>query len=223
VAAGRLVICLAILEEIMSKLRYNRAEAVRTLRQSCPHIDRLISGKGAFTLEVSKDSDLFISLARSIIYQQLSGRAAGTIHGRFEALFSDDRPSAAEAVHLSVAEFRAVGLSNNKALSILDLAEHVSSGSLPGPRKMAAMDDAAVIENLCRVRGIGPWTAQMHLMFTLGRPDVMPGADLGIQKGVQHTYNLPALPKPEEVLAVTEHLAPYRSVASWYFWRVADD
>lgn len=207
----------------MSKLRYNRAEAVRTLRHSCPQMDQLISDKGAFTLEVSKDSDLFISLARSIIYQQLSGKAAATIHGRFEALFSKDRPNAAEAVHLSVAEFRAVGLSNNKALSVLDLAEHVSSGSLPQARKMAAMDDAAVIENLCRVRGIGPWTAQMHLMFTLGRPDVMPGADLGIQKGVQQTYTLPALPKPEEVLAVTEHLAPYRSVASWYFWRVADD
>lgn len=207
----------------MSKLRYNRAEAVRTLRQSCPEMNKLIAKKGAFTLEVSKDSDLFVSLARSIIYQQLSGKAAATIHARFMALFSDERPNAIEAAAISIPELRAVGLSNNKALSILDLAEHVISGSLPRPRKMAAMDDAALIKALVRVRGIGPWTAQMHLMFTLGRPDVMPGADLGIQKGVQRTYHLPALPKPDEVLAVTEHLAPYRSVASWYFWRVVDD
>lgn len=207
----------------MSKLRYNRAEAVRTLRRNCPDMDKLITWKGAYTLEVSKDTDLFVSLARSIVYQQLSGKVAGTIHGRFEALFSDQGPNAAEAVHLSVAELRAVGLSNNKALSVLDLAEHVCSGSLPKPRKMASLDDAAIIENLCRVRGIGPWTVQMHLMFTLGRPDVMPATDLGIQKGVQHAYHLPSLPKPDEVLATTKHLAPYRSVASWYLWRIGDD
>lgn len=121
-----------------------------------------------------------------------------------------------------MSKLRAVGLSNNKALSILDLAERSLSGSLPAARKMAAMDDAEVIANLCQVRGIGPWTAQMHLMFTLGRPDVMPAADLGIQKGVQITYELATLPRPDEVLAATEHLAPYRSVASWYFWRAAD-
>ena len=85
------------------------------------------------------------------------------------------------------------------------------------------MDDDAVIESLCHVRGIGPWTAQMHLMFVLGRPDVMPATDLGIQKGVQITYDLAELPKPERVLEVTAHLSPYRSVASWYFWRIVDD
>ncbi len=88
---------------------------------------------------------------------------------------------------------------------------------------MASLDDQAIIENLCRVRGIGPWTAQMHLIFSLGRPDVMPATDLGIQKGVQMTYSLPELPDPGQVLDLTLHLAPYRSVASWYFWRAADD
>lgn len=206
----------------MSKLRYNRAEAVRSLRSSCPAMDQLIGKKGAFKLQVSKDQDLFVSLVRSIVYQQLSGKAAGTIHARFKALFEGQRPIASAAVNLSIPELRAVGLSNNKALSILDLAERSLSGSLPVIRKMAAMDDAEVIDTLCQVRGIGPWTAQMHLMFTLGRPDVMPAADLGIQKGVQITYGLETLPKPDEVLAVTAHLAPYRSVASWYLWRAAD-
>jgi len=207
----------------MSKLRYNRKAAVSYLKESCPHIAALIREKGAFRLEVSKDPDLFVSLARSITYQQLSGKAAATIYGRFEALFEDSRPLATTAVDMSIQTLRSVGLSNNKALSILDLAEHACSGSLPGARKMAGMDDAVVIENLCRVRGIGPWTAQMHLMFSLGRPDVMPATDLGVQKGVQLTYGLQELPKPDHVLDVTSHLAPYRSVASWYFWRVVDD
>lgn len=207
----------------MSRLRYNRTEAVSFLQANCPHIAALIREKGAFRLELSKDLDPFVSLARSITYQQLSGKAAATIYARFEALFENGKPLATVAVDLPLQTLRAVGLSNNKALSIIDLAEHTCSSSLPGARKIAAMDDNAVIENLCRVRGIGPWTAQMHLIFSLGRPDVMPSTDLGIQKGVQATYALPELPKPDQVLQLTAHLAPFRSVASWYFWRVVDD
>ena len=207
----------------MSRLRYNRKAALDTLKSSCPRMAALIRDKGAFTVQVRKEHDLFTSLASSIAYQQLSGKAAATIYGRFEALFEDNQPVASEAVNMSVQTLRSVGLSNNKALAILDLAEHTCSGSLPGKRKLAAMDDEEVIKSLCRVRGIGPWTVQMHLIFSLGRPDVMPGTDLGIQKGVQLTYDLPTLPKPDQVLDVTRHLAPYRSVASWYFWRIVDD
>ena len=206
----------------MSRLRYNRKQAVDTLKSSCPHMARLIKAKGPFRLQVRKGADLFISLASSIAYQQLSGKAAATIYGRFEALFDNNRPVASDTVNLSLQTLRAVGLSNNKALAILDLAEHSCSGSLPNARKMARLDDDAIIENLCRVRGIGPWTVQMYLMFSLGRPDVMPATDLGIQKGVQNTYQLPELPKPDDVLETTRHLAPYRSAASWYFWRAAD-
>lgn len=207
----------------MSRLRYNRKQALDTLRSSCPRMAALIRDKGAFSIQVRKEHDLFISLASSIAYQQLSGKAAATIYGRFEALFENNRPVASEAVNFSVKTLRSVGLSNNKALAILDLAEHTCSGTLPGQRKLAGMGDEDIIKSLCRVRGIGPWTVQMHLIFSLGRPDVMPSTDLGIQKGVQLTYNLPALPKPDQVLDVTRHLAPYRSVASWYFWRVVDD
>ena len=207
----------------MSRLRYNRKQAIDTLNSSCPHMASLIRSKGPFSLQLKRDTDLFTSLAGSIVYQQLSGKAAATIYSRFETLFENNKPVASVAVDLSVQTLRSVGLSNNKALSIIDLAEHSCSGSLPGARKMASLDDDAVIDSLCRVRGIGPWTAQMFLMFSLGRPDVMPATDLGIQKGVQLTYKLPGLPKPDLVLETTQHLAPYRSVASWYFWRVVDD
>ncbi len=183
----------------------------------------LIKTKGAFRMEVGNHQDLFTSLARSITYQQLSGKAAATIYARFEALFDQGIPVAAAAVELPLKSLRSVGMSNNKALSILDLAKHTCCGALPGARKMAAMDDAAVIESLCRVRGIGPWTVQMHLIFSMGRPDVMPATDLGIQKGVQIIYALPELPKPDGALAATQHLSPYRSVAAWYLWRAVDD
>jgi 3-methyladenine DNA glycosylase/8-oxoguanine DNA glycosylase len=186
-------------------------------------MDDLIRDKGPFRLRIKSGNDLFTSLASSITYQQLSGKAAATIYRRFEALFENNTPVASTAVNFSIQTLRSVGLSNNKALSIIDLAEHACSGSLPGARKMAALDDEAIIKNLCRVRGIGPWTVQMHLIFSLGRPDVMPATDLGIQKGVQLTYKLPELPKPEQVISTTEHLAPYRSAASWYLWRVVDD
>ena len=207
----------------MSRLRYSRKQAIATLKSACPQMAGLIKDKGPFSLQVQRGTDLFTSLASSITYQQLSGKAAATIYGRFEALFENNKPVAVEAVNFSVQTLRSVGLSNNKALAIIDLAEHSCSGSLPDVRKMARLDDEAIIKSLCRVRGIGPWTVQMHLIFSLGRPDVMPATDLGIQKGVQLIYDLPALPKPDKVLDATRHLAPYRSVASWYFWRAVDD
>jgi len=207
----------------MSRLRYNRKAAIDSLKTSCPQMAALIRNKGRFDLQVRRNKDLFTSLAGSIVYQQLSGKAAATISSRFEALFENNIPVAQVAAGFAVKTLRSAGLSNNKALSIIDLAERSCSGSLPNARKMAAMDDETVIENLCRVRGIGPWTAQMYLMFSLGRPDVMPSTDLGIQKGVQLTYDLQQFPTPDLVLKSTRHLAPYRSVASWYFWRIVDD
>lgn len=207
----------------MSRLRYNRKQALDSLRSSCPDMARLIKQKGPFTLQVRRNGDMFTSLASSIAYQQLSGKAAATIYGRFEALFEDNKPRASVAANMSVQTLRSVGLSNNKALSIIDLAEHTCAGSLPRPGKMALLNDDEIIKSLCRVRGIGPWTAQMYLMFSLGRPDIMPATDLGIQKGVQATYRLPGLPTPDQVMEATRHLAPYRSVASWYFWRIVDD
>jgi 3-methyladenine DNA glycosylase/8-oxoguanine DNA glycosylase len=206
----------------LSRLRYNRRQAVAHLRANCPALAALIRSQGAFRIEISPRQNLFCSLSRAVIYQQLSGKAAATIHGRFEALFPGNQPDPVTAASMSVASLRAVGLSNNKALSVLDLAAHANSRLLPSHRKQATMSDQEIIEALCHVRGIGPWTAQMHLIFVMGRADVMPATDLGVQKGVQYVYGLEALPSPDEVIDRTQHLAPYRSAASWYFWRAAD-
>lgn len=206
----------------MSRLRYNWSEARRHLRASCAPLREFIDAFGAARYRVRDHGDLFQALARSIAYQQLSGKAAGTIHGRFQDLFEERRPTAPATLRLGLAPLRGVGLSQGKALSILDLAEKSLNGDLPSARRLGRMSDQEVIERLCRVRGIGPWTAQMHLIFYLGRPDVMPVTDLGVQKGARQVYRLHALPGPEELGERTAHLAPFRSAAAWYFWRASE-
>lgn len=206
----------------MSRLRYSRRQAVVHLRKQCRYLGRVIEDYGPLQLRVARGTDLFNALSTAIVYQQLSGKAASTIHGRFSSLFTDEAPEAVQASRFSMEQLRGVGLSRNKALAIQDLAEKSLNGTLKPLRGMARLGDEEVIENLCTVRGIGPWTAQMFLIFDLGRPDVMPATDLGVQKGVQAVYGMGDRPVPDEVLERTRHLAPYRSAASWYFWKVAD-
>ncbi|MFC1690215.1 DNA-3-methyladenine glycosylase family protein [Pseudomonadota bacterium] len=206
----------------MSRLRYNRKQAVTSLRSQCPSLGRFIDDCGPLKLKVARDRDLFNALAAAIVYQQLSGKAASTIHGRFTGLFIDNVPEARQAADMTMETLRSVGLSRNKALAVQDLAEKSIDGSLVPLQRMGRLADEDIIENLCQVRGIGPWTAQMFLIFNLGRPDVMPSADLGVQKGVQAVYQMKELPPPETVIEATVHLAPYRSAATWYFWQVAD-
>ena len=206
----------------MSRLRYNRDQAVAHLRAACARLGAAIDQLGPFKLRVAGPPDLFEALAQSIVYQQLSGKAAATIYGRFCGLFRGTRPLAAECLGLGYDPLRGVGLSHNKALAVLDLAAKTGDGTLPSMRTIYRLDDQAVIDKLCQVRGIGTWTAQMFLIFDLGRPDVMPATDLGVQKGVQAVYRMRKLPTPDEVLRRTGHLAPFRSVASWYFWRAVD-
>jgi len=206
----------------LSLRRYNWMEGVGHLRQNCDRMAAFIDAFGKRRLPIRSEGGLFSALARAIAYQQLSGKAAGTIHGRFLQLFPDGRPTPEHTVGLSPEQLRAVGLSRAKTLSILDLAERSMNGQLPTPRKMGGMDDEEIIESLCTVRGIGPWTAQMYLIFNLGRPDVMPSTDLGVQKGVQNIYRMRSLPAPAKVERKTRRLAPFRSVASWYFWRASE-
>jgi len=206
----------------VSRLRFNWIAAKRHLREACPPLGDFIDRFGAARYPVRRGGDLFQALARSIAYQQLSGKAAATIHGRFEQLFADGVPNAAATLRMGVEPLRGVGLSHSKCLSILDLAGKWSGGALPTPRRLGSMSDEEIIQSLCQVRGIGPWTAQMHLIFYLGRPDVMPATDLGVQKGVRNIYGLTDLPDPAEVLQRTAHLAPYRSAAAWYFWRASE-
>lgn len=206
----------------MSRRRYNWAEAVAHLRGRCDRLAVFIDDFGPRKLSIRREGGLFSALARAVAYQQLSGKAAGTIHGRFLKLFPDGQPSAEQVVAMPAETLRAVGLSRAKTLSILDLAEHCLAGALPRPRQMGRMTDEEIIASLCQVRGIGPWTAQMYLIFNLGRPDVMPATDLGVQRGVQNIYRLPALPDPRAVDNLTRHFGPFRSVASWYFWRASE-
>ena len=164
----------------------------------------------------------FATLLRSIVYQQLSGKAAGSIHRRLLALFPRGRPSARALLALSEAELRAVGLSRSKVLSVRDLAEKAVARQLPSRRALDAMDDEAIIEGLTEVRGVGRWTAEMLLIFTLGRPDVLPVTDLGIRRGFMVCQGNGELPEPAELLAYGDIWRPYRSVASWYLWRASE-
>jgi DNA-3-methyladenine glycosylase II len=202
--------------------RYDWNEAVEHLQLRCARLSSFIDDFGPRRLPLRKGGTLFASLARAIAYQQLSTKAAGTIHSRFEALFPESDPKPELAVDMPVQTLRSVGLSQAKTMSILDLAEKFLAGELPSAQKMARMEDDEIINSFCAVRGIGPWTAQMYLVFNLGRPDVMPATDLAIQKGVQNIYRMRKLPIPDKVMKKTSHLKPYRSAASWYFWRASE-
>ena len=164
----------------------------------------------------------FATLLRSIVYQQLSGKAAGSIHRRLLALFPRGRPSARALLALSEAELRAVGLSRSKVLSVHDLAEKAVARQLPSRRALDAMDDEAIIERLTGIRGVGRWTAEMLLIFTLGRPDVLPVTDLGVRRGFMVCQGNGELPEPAELLEHGETWRPWRSVASWYLWRASE-
>src|SRR5436853_993153 len=164
----------------------------------------------------------FAALARSILYQQLAGRAAFAIHARFSALFEEGTPTAEAVAALPEAALRSAGLSGSKAASIRDLAERIVDGRLrldDLPRRT----DEQVIERLVTVRGIGRWTAEMFLIFTLGRMDVWPVDDYGVRSGFARAHGLAEIPKPKDLLALGEPYRPWRSVAAWYCWRAAGD
>lgn len=166
------------------------------------------------------DGDYFGTLACAIVFQQLAGRAAAAIHGRFLALY-DGTPTPEAILRTSVEELRAVGLSLNKATSIRDLALKVTDGTVPLDR-IEALEDEEIINRLSAVRGIGRWTAEMFLIFHLRRPDVWPVDDFGVRKGYARIHGLTELPKPKELAAAGEIYRPYRSVAAWYCWRAVD-
>jgi DNA-3-methyladenine glycosylase II len=163
----------------------------------------------------------FASLARAIAYQQLSGKAAATIWGRVSALFPDGVPEAAVLLRKRLPTLRACGLSAAKVAAIRDLARHVVRGDVE-PAALRRASDEEVVERLTRVRGIGPWSAHMHLIFALGRMDVWPTGDLGVQKGVAAWKGLARLPTAKELDALGEPYRPYRTLAAWYAWRTLE-
>jgi DNA-3-methyladenine glycosylase II len=162
----------------------------------------------------------FAELARAICFQQLAGAAARTIHGRFEAsLDGDVTPEG--VIALPVETMRAAGLSAAKTASIRDLAEKVLAGDVELDR-VAKLPDDEIVRELTLVRGIGRWTAEMFLMFQLGRLDVWPTGDLGVRKGYAVVHGRPDMPTPKELELLGEPLRPFRSLAAWYCWRAAD-
>ncbi|HEX2780811.1 MAG TPA: DNA-3-methyladenine glycosylase [Gemmatimonadaceae bacterium] len=196
-------------------------KALSHLRRVDPQLAAVIDTVGPCRYEARADGTHFGALARAIVYQQLSGKAAGTIHARLRALYGDRDPTPAEILATPDETLRGVGLSRQKLSYLRDLATRAESGALPVD-DLHQLDDDALTTALVEVKGIGRWTAQMFLMFRLGRTDVLPDLDLGIQKGIQRAYGMRTKPTPKEVLRVGEKWAPYRTIASWYLWRLLD-
>ena len=163
----------------------------------------------------------FQSLTRAVIYQQLSGKAAGTILGRFEALFGGF-PAPEAVLQRSAEELRAAGLSRPKTGYILDIARHAAEGSLPTLEQCDTMEDQALIERLTEIKGIGRWTVEMLLIFNLGRPDVMPVHDLGVRHGYQIAFHKRQPPTPKHLERQSKRWKPFRTTAALYLWRAVD-
>ena len=195
-------------------------KAVKYLRQSDPKLIPLLD---AFKVQsLQPETNYFKSLIRSIVYQQLSGKVAKTILDRFILLYKDKSyPTPVDVINIDHEKLRSVGLSNSKAQYIKNIA-HAFLDNPDTYESLEKMDDHDIIDTLISIKGVGPWTAQMFLMFTLNRPDVFPVTDLGVQKGFQHYYKLSDIPVPAQMLKQSEKWAPYRTVVSLYFWRLLE-
>jgi O-6-methylguanine DNA methyltransferase len=197
--------------------------AVAHLRTSDAVLADVIDTVGSFRMQLNASQSIFGALAKAIVYQQLTGKAAATIFARLCALFprAHNGPTADQILGASDDELRGVGLSRSKLLSLRDLAQRAKKGEIPTLTEARRMEDEAIVERLTQIRGIGRWTAEMALIFHLGRPDVLPVADYGVRKGFAIAYDR-GLPSPKELEAYGARWKPYRTVASWYLWRVVE-
>jgi len=193
--------------------------AVRHLRTADPVMRDLMKKAGPFTLKPRRDR--FRTLVGSIISQQISGKAADSIHTRLKERVAPDRISAESLLRLSPEELRQVGVSPQKAKYLHDLAERVANRSLR-LNTLARLKDEEVIEALIQVKGIGVWTAQMFLIFSLGRLDVFPHDDLGVRVAIRNLYGLSDLPDKDASHRIAAPWRPYASVGAWYCWRSLD-
>lgn len=191
-------------------------QARRHLLRRDPVLARLVRRVGPCGIRPQRDP--YLSLQRAILHQQLAGSAARAIELRLAARFGGRAPGPAELVAASDAELDGVGLSRQKRAALRDLARAFHEGEL-GAVQLRRLDDDAVIEAVTRVRGVGEWTAHMFLLFSLGRPDVLPFGDYGVRRGAQILYRLRALPDRARLERLAEPWRPWRSVASWYLWR----
>ncbi len=204
-------------------LSLDSARAIEHLRRVDPKLAAFIDRVGPYRLDLKNTHNSFMALAEAIVYQQLTGKAAATIFARFRALYPRRRfPKPEDVLATPDALLRQAGLSRAKALALKDLAEKVRSGAVPSVAALRRMSDDEIVERLTAVRGIGRWTAEMLLIFRLGRPDVLPIGDYGIRKGFALVLRKRVLPSPSALAMHGERWRPYRTVASWYLWRALE-
>jgi DNA-3-methyladenine glycosylase II len=187
----------------------------------CKRFARVVPGHEPYPTTFEKKRDPYQALVRAVVFQQLSGKAAGTIHGRFIALYpGKDHPEPEDVLATSLEAMRSVGLSRQKIAAIQDISQKRIDGVIPPAKALTRLSDDEIIERLTAARGVGRWTVEMYLMFTLGRPDILPIDDLGVRKGAEKLYRRSFTPK--ELGAFGERWAPFRSAAAWHLWRIAD-
>jgi DNA-3-methyladenine glycosylase II len=196
-------------------------KALKHLTSSDPTLATLIERIGPCKFRPRTEGTHFGAVARAIVYQQLSGKAANTIHTRFEGLYEGRAPTPAELLATAESALRGVGLSRQKIGYLRDLATQVHGGVVPIDA-IHTLDDEDVIAALTQIKGVGRWTAEVFLMFRLGRLDVLPVNDLGVQKAVMLAYRLRKMPTTKKILALSEKWRPYRTIACWYLWRSLD-
>ena len=197
--------------------------AIEHLTKADKVLARLIRKIGPCGLKARKRCSPFQALVQSVAHQQLNGTAANTILKRVMALYPRRKfPTPDDVLATPDAKLRGAGLSRAKVASIKDIAAKMVEGVVPPARTIAKMPDAEILERLTTIRGVGPWTVEMLLIFKLGRLDVLPATDFGVRKGFAVIFMRDDLPKPEELLEHGERWRPYRSIASWYLWRSLD-
>jgi DNA-3-methyladenine glycosylase II len=191
------------------------------LSKVCRRFARVVPNHEPYPTKFEKTKDPFRALVRSVVYQQLSGKAAATIHGRMLALYPNkDHPDPEDLLEASPETLRGAGLSRQKIAALKDVAQKRIEGIIPPARALVRLGDEEIIERLTAARGVGRWTVEMYLMFTLGRPDVLPIDDLGVRKGAEKLYKRSFTPK--QLGAYGERWTPWRSAAAWHLWRFVD-
>ena len=201
----------------------NHQHALRHLSKADRTLARLIRRAGPCTLRPDTRQSPYEALVEAVVYQQLTGKAAATILGRVKALYRHMRvPRPRELAATPVRKLRRAGLSRAKAAALKDIATKSLSGVIPTSRAIARLSNAEIKDRLTSIRGVGPWTVEMLLIFKLGRLDVFPSTDYGVRKGYAVTYGKRSLPHPRKLQLLSERWSPYQSIAAWYFWRAID-
>jgi methylated-DNA-[protein]-cysteine S-methyltransferase len=204
-------------------LAFDPVEAARALADADAKLAKLVERVGPLRLRVAEMQTPFQALAESIVYQQLTGKAAATILARVHALHGGARRFGPEALLAMPGDkLRAAGLSAAKTAALKDLAAKTLDGTVPTMRALASLDEESIVERLTTIRGIGRWTVEMLLIFRLGRPDVLPVQDYGVRKGFMRAFRTKELPTPKELAKRGERWRPYRTAASWYLWRACE-